>query len=203
MGLFDKLFGKKPDNGKVANHNAEDGQSTKSVPEKTAETASLESTLSDFYRRAAERVNALIPVEWDIFYLSIEPTDEGGGVAYFFYKSAEAGDKLFLSHNLPKEHNVNQGDYLKAMWDLLVLAQDVRRSFADAGQAVWYTFYMTLTAQGKMNAEFGYTNWPQSDIPDYELMDYFIYKRIGKEYLEPEKWAKAEEIDAYAKSQGQ
>jgi uncharacterized protein (TIGR01741 family) len=158
---------------------------------------SIESRLSEYYQKIARSVSDMIPDTWNIFYLSIELNDEGGGTAYFFYGLDGADDELCLSHNIPKDYDMNQSDYLSSLRKLLEVGKNMRQVFIEEEQKAWYTFAMIVTSQGKMKAEFGYTNWLKSDYPNYELMDYFVYKYIDKKYLNANQWGKMEEIKMY------
>jgi hypothetical protein len=91
---------------------------------------------------------------------------------------------------------------MSALRELLEMGKSMRQIFVEEDQKAWYAFTMIVTSKGKMNAEYGYTDWLNSEYPNYELMDYFIYRHIDKNNLSSDKWARMEEIMLYDEANG-
>ncbi|MCU5733636.1 antitoxin YezG family protein, partial [Bacillus pacificus] len=62
---------------------------------------SFENELNKLYRKIAEKINDMIPVEWEEFYFNGEVKDGEGGV-YFFYTTLDEKQEYKYSHYIPR-----------------------------------------------------------------------------------------------------
>ena len=157
---------------------------------------SIESKLSVSYKAIAAQVSSMIPVAWDIFYLHSDISDESGSV-YFYYKKTGDSENLYYSQNILKDIGIDKRTFNLVLYDLLKLLQKMRNTFIEESVPEWYTFSMSVTAKGKMKADFGYISWQKSEFSSTELRQYFVYKFIGKEYSDSSLLDKMEEMSLY------
>ena len=101
MGLLDKIFKQKNDLLQ------KDIAEKTDIPKDARQEFTLENGLAEQYKKIAQLVNNMIPVQWEIFYFNANMNDDGGGMVYFYYK-VNGNDELFYSNNIPKDHNIDQ-----------------------------------------------------------------------------------------------
>ena len=162
---------------------------------------SFEERLGELYTKIAQMVNNMIPLQWETFFLNARLSDGGWATVYFYYRKPNSNGELLYSGNIPTDHNIKHTAYTMVLLDLIKLVQELRQAFIDEDQDAWYSFAMTVSSQGKMDAEFGYVDWQQSEYQEDELMNYHIYKHIDKKYIDSTEWVKMEEMVQYENKQ--
>ena len=73
----------------------------------------FEENLNKMYQEIANKINEMIPVEWDEVYTKAYIKEESKEV--FFYYTLPGSEELHYYTAIPKEHNVSK-KYLKNYW---------------------------------------------------------------------------------------
>ncbi len=130
---------------------------------------SFENELNKLYRKIAEKINDMIPVEWEEFYFNGEVKDGEGGV-HFFYTTLDEKQEYKYSHYIPRMYNVDRKIYNQFLHELFDLTVQLQQVFIDNQQEAWFSVTMIVNGEGKLTVRFSYVNWNDSEFgPSDEL----------------------------------
>jgi len=141
---------------------------------------SFENELNKLYRKIAEKINDMIPVEWEEFYFNGEVKDGEGGV-YFFYTTLDEKKEYKYSHYIPRMYNVDRKVYNQFLHELFDLTVQLQQVFIDNQQEVWFSVTMIVNGEGKLTVRFSYVNWNDSEFGPSDRIEYFEYKYLNRE----------------------
>lgn len=141
------------------------------------EVSRMEQQMNDLYREMAETINELIPEDWEDFYFNGEVEDGEGGV-FFFFKPKNKHDYIYCRDILKKYH-INSEVYKKSMRKLLKVTNDLKNVFLENGQEPWFSVTMKLTSEGKLNIEYDYTKWGESNFGPSDRLEYWESKYLN------------------------
>ncbi|CAI8706546.1 MULTISPECIES: immunity protein YezG family protein [Bacillus] len=141
---------------------------------------SFENELNKLYRKIAEKINDMIPVEWEEFYFNGEVKDGEGGV-YFFYTTLDAKQEYKYSHYIPRMYNVDRKIYNQFLHELFDLTVQLQQVFIDNQQEAWFSVTMMVNGEGKLKVRFSYVNWNDSEFGPSDRIEYFEYKYLNRE----------------------
>ncbi len=147
---------------------------------------SFELKLNKFYNEIAQQINDMIPTDWDSFYFNGEIKNEAGGV-YFFFKPKDE-EQYVYSHFIPKLYNIDKTAYNKELHRLFQLTVELQKHFIENNQEPWFSVTLIVDESNKLNVQFDYTNWHDSEFGPADRIEYFRYK-----YLKQNK----EQLDIY------
>ncbi|AFU13826.1 TIGR01741 family protein [Bacillus thuringiensis] len=141
---------------------------------------SFENELNKLYRKIAEKINDMIPVEWEEFYFNGEVKDGEGGV-YFFYTTLDEKQEYKYSHYIPRMYNVDRKIYNQFLHELFDLTVQLQQVFIDNQQEAWFSVTMIVNGEGKLTVRFSYVNWNDSEFGPSDRIEYFEYKYLNRE----------------------
>ncbi|HDR7354326.1 TPA: DUF600 family protein [Bacillus wiedmannii] len=141
---------------------------------------SFENELNKLYRKIAEKINDMIPVEWEEFYFNGEVKDGEGGV-YFFYTTLDEKQEYKYSHYIPRMYNVDRKIYNQFLHELFDLTVQLQQVFIDNQQEAWFAVTMIVNGEGKLTVRFSYVNWNDSEFGPSDRIEYFEYKYLNRE----------------------
>ncbi|PFX85858.1 immunity protein YezG family protein [Bacillus toyonensis] len=141
---------------------------------------SFENELNKLYRKIAEKINDMIPVEWEEFYFNGEVKDGEGGV-YFFYTTLDEKQEYKYSHYIPRMYNVDRKIYNQFLHELFDLTVQLQQVFIDNQQEAWFSVTMIVNGEGKLTVRFSYVNWNDSEFGPSDRIFYFEYKYLNRE----------------------
>ncbi|MBF7154400.1 immunity protein YezG family protein [Bacillus albus] len=141
---------------------------------------SFENELNKLYRKIAEKINDMIPVEWEEFYFNGEVKDGEGGV-YFFYTTLDEKQEYKYSHYIPRMYNVDRKIYNQFLHELFDLTVQLQQVFIDNQQEAWFSVTMIVNGEGKLTVRFSYVNWNDSEFGSSDRIEYFEYKYLNRE----------------------
>ena len=156
----------------------------------------LESDLNKIYQKIAEKVDEIIPIKWNAFYLNGEVDKKEGGV-FFFFNTSDELDQYIYSHEIPDIFNVSEDDYDTQYIELFNFCIELQEKFIEYGQEPWYSFDMILQSNGKLNIHYGYTQWNKSDYGPTDRINYFQYKYLNRAFSNGKEKKKFEEMKKY------
>ncbi|WP_255292372.1 immunity protein YezG family protein [Bacillus thuringiensis] len=136
---------------------------------------SFENELNKLYRKIAEKINDMIPVEWEEFYFNGEVKDGEGGV-YFFYTTLDEKQEYKYSHYIPRMYNVDRKIYNQFLHELFDLTVQLQQVFIDNQQEAWFSVTMIVNGEGKLTVRFSYVNWNDSEFGPSDRIEYFDVK---------------------------
>ena len=138
----------------------------------------MEEQLDVLYREIAEKVNDMIPEEWNQFYYYGQVSDTGGRV-YFFYKSEQHGDFVY-SLDIPKLFEINEKKFRNDENELFLLSEKIRNVFIENQQELWFSFTIFLDDKGKFVMSYDYTNWFNTEYTVSKRQAIWKYKYLNK-----------------------
>jgi len=138
----------------------------------------LEKRLNDLYRKIAEKVNEMIPEDWNKFYFYAQLSENGGGT-YFFYNTLE-NKQYKYSLEVPFKYQIDEDECERKEDVLYKLSKELRKVFKDNEQELWYSFTMSLESSGKFKLYYDYTNWFATDYSFSDQMIFWKNKYLGE-----------------------
>jgi len=116
----------------------------------------MEQELGILYNQLAQKIDSMIPVEWDkLYYLGEVAKGKiaWGSVFYF----TMAGEKQFyLSHDMPRIFGVSQDIYRSLLRELNDLLLNLYDCFLNNVQELWEQVSLSLHSDGKFNIDYKY-----------------------------------------------
>ncbi|MFE4572863.1 immunity protein YezG family protein [Paenibacillus chitinolyticus] len=136
----------------------------------------MEQQMNDLYREIAETINQLIPEDWENFYFNGEVENGEGGVFFFF--KPKNGSEYIYSLDIPNRYDVKD-EYDQLETKLFKITNDLKNLFLENGQEPWFSITMKLTSEGKLNIEYDYTKWRESDFGPSDRLEYWESKYLN------------------------
>ena len=149
----------------------------------------FEENLNKMYQEIANKINEMIPVEWDKVY-TMAYIDEGGGEVFFNY-TTPGSDDLHYYTDIPKDYNVSEEIFDELSDELYDLFETLRGSFKENNQEPWTSCEFDFNKEGKLNVFFAYIDWKNSEFGPLARERYYEYKKFG---IVPEFEDEREEI---------
>lgn len=137
----------------------------------------MEEQINNLYREIAETINELIPEDWEDFYFNGEVENGEGGV-FFFFKPTNKHDYVYC-RDILKKYNINSEIYNELMRNLLKATNSLKNLFLENGQEPWFSITMKLTSKGKLNIEYDYTKWRESQFGPSDRLEYWESKYLN------------------------
>ena len=159
----------------------------------------FEEEVSKLYNEIANKINEMIPAEWEQVY-TMAYIDEEGGEVFFNYTKLNS-DELHYYTDIPKDYNVSEKIFSKLSFTLYKLFKKLRELFRDSNQEPWTSCEFDFNNEGKLNVSFDYIDWKNSEFGQIARFNYYKYKKFG---IIPElDYAKEEikEIEQFIKEQ--
>ena len=164
-----------------------------------SEKMEFEEKLNEMYQEIANKINEMIPVEWDKVYTKAYIDDQGGEVFFNFIQSDSNDIHYYTS--IPDDYNVSERIFDELSDELYENFDRLRELFIENNQEPWTSCEFDFTNEGKLNVAFDYIDWKNSDFGQISREYYYEYKKFG---IIPElDYAKKEikEIEQFIKEQ--
>ena len=149
----------------------------------------FEEEVSKLYNEIANKINEMIPAEWEQVY-TMAYIDEEGGEVFFNYTKLNS-DELHYYTDIPKDYNVSEKIFSKLSFTLYKLFKKLRELFRDSNQEPWTSCEFDFNNEGKLNVSFDYIDWKNSEFGPLAKENYYEYKKFG---MIPEYEYEREEI---------
>ncbi len=133
--------------------------------------------MNNLYRIIAETIDQMIPVKWEDFYFNGEVENGEGGV-FFFFKPINENDYVY-SLDIPIRYNINSDEYTQLENKMFKVTNDLKNLFLENGQEPWFSITMKLTSEGKLNIEYDYTKWRESNFGPSDRLEYWESKYLN------------------------
>ncbi|MCM3255504.1 immunity protein YezG family protein [Priestia aryabhattai] len=161
---------------------------------------SFEQQLNTIYQKIGQKVNDIIPVDWEEFYFNGEVENGEGGV-FFFFKEKDKANEYIYSHDIPDSYSfVEEREYHQEIHELFKLVNDLQEVFIKNNQEKWFSINMIVNAQGQLKIDFCCNNWNLSDFGPSSRIDYFKYKYLNKKPTNNEEKKLMEQMKNFEKT---
>ena len=120
----------------------------------------FEENLNKMYQEIANKINEMIPVEWDKVYTKAYIKEESKEV--FFYYTLPGSEELHYYTAIPKEHNVSKKIFKELLDELYENFERLKKLFIENNQEPWTSCEFDFNNEGKLNVAFAYI------VPEYE-----------------------------------
>lgn len=139
------------------------------------------------------KINNMIPEDWDKVYIYGEVTEGAGSVAFYYSPLNE--NKYIFSTDISDRFDINENEFNKDEYELLKLFEQLQSEFIKSGQEAWTNVTIYLESSGKFKIEYDYTDL--SDVSDYDRQIVWEHKYLG---IMPEDEDDKKIIEEYLKS---
>lgn len=128
-----------------------------------------------FINKICNKINDMIPEEWNKVYIYGEVT-EGAGVAAFYYYPQDK-DRYVFSADIIDLFDIDENEFSNDEYELLKLFEQLQQEFKNSDQEVWTSVTIYLESTGKFKVDYDYTDL--SDADDYNRQIIWEYKHLG------------------------
>ena len=142
----------------------------------------FEENLNKMYQEIANKINEMIPVEWERVYTMAYMNEESEEV--FFNYTTPGSEELHYYTAIPKEHSVSKKIFDELLDELYESFEKLRDLFKEENQEPWTSCEFDFNNEGKLNVSFGYIDWKKSEFGHLARVFYHQYKKSG---ILPEK----------------
>ena len=159
----------------------------------------FEEKLNEMYQEIANKINEMIPAEWEQVYTKAYIDDEGGEVLFYYTKPGD--NDLHYYTNIPRDYNVSEKIFSDLWDDLFGLFDKLRESFKGDNQEPWTSCEFDFTNKGKLNVAFAYIDWKNSEFGPLARERYYEYKKFGMIPEYEDEREEIKEIEQFIKEQ--
>ena len=159
----------------------------------------FEEKLNEMYQEIANKINEMIPAEWEQVYTKAYIDDEGGEVLFYYTKPGN--NDLHYYTNIPRDYNVSEKIFSDLRGDLFGLFDKLRESFKGDNQEPWTSCEFDFTNKGKLNVAFAYIDWKNSEFGPMARKNYYKYKKFGMTPEFEDEREEIKKIEQYIKEQ--
>lgn len=128
-----------------------------------------------FINKICNKVNDMIPEEWNKVYIYGEVTEGAGVVAFYYYPQDK--DRYVFSADIIDLFDIDENEFSNDEYELLKLFEQLQQEFKNSDQEVWTSVTIYLESTGKFKVDYDYTDL--SDVDDYNRQIIWEYKHLG------------------------
>lgn len=151
--------------------------------------------MAEIYGEIANKVNDIIPDEWEKVWLYGEVLDDSSEVYFYFYSITRK--KIIYSHDIPNEYKVNNSMYEDLLFELVDIIQELNLEYKENNESVWTNLTFLLDNTGKFNIKYNYDDIIKSKFTAGERQIIWEYEILG---VEPEVEQYKEMLNKYLES---
>ena len=142
----------------------------------------FEEKLNRMYQEIANKINEMIPAEWEQVYTMAYINEESEEV--FFNYTTPGSNDLHYYTAIPEDYSVSEKIFDELLDELYESFEKLRDLFKEENQEPWTSCEFDFTNEGKLNVSFGYIDWKNSEFGPLAQENYYKYKKFG---IVPEK----------------
>lgn len=152
-----------------------------------------EAKLNKYYSAIAEKMDEMIPCEWNRIILYAEELGDVSNLGFFYTNDEE----VHWSEGITEEYEVDEYEYMMQLMQLVELVKELWMEFKNADEEVWSVFTFDIDGEWKFKAKFEYEL--NDEISDLERSIIWAYneldivpngeygRKLLKEYLESQR----------------
>lgn len=152
--------------------------------------------MGELYKKIANKVNDLIPVEWNEVYLYAEVIENDSSHVYFYFNQMNNKEFIYCLY-IPKIYNINERDFKMEILELNDYFVELHKEYKENNPMVWTNLTMHLNSSGKFKLDFDYTDIISSKLMISEMKALWKYKNLG---VYPVDEDEKKLVDEYIKS---
>ena len=137
----------------------------------------FEENLNKMYQEIANKINEMIPVEWERVYTMAYMNEESEEV--FFNYTTPGSEELHYYTAIPKEHSVSKKIFDGLLDELYECFEKLRDLLKEENQEPWTSCEFDFNNEGKLNVSFDYIDWKNSGFGQISRDYYYEYKKFG------------------------
>ncbi|XZI79737.1 immunity protein YezG family protein [Clostridium perfringens] len=134
-----------------------------------------ESKLAKYYSKIAEKLDEIIPVNWDKISMYAEEIGDVSSVSFYYY--TDSCKKIHYSEDIPEEYNVNEEIYDLLTDELIAINKKLWLEFKNSGVPTWCSFTFNLDCNWKFKVKFNYER--DNEIGRLEREIRWAYNELG------------------------
>ena len=159
----------------------------------------FEEKLNEMYQEIANKINEMIPVEWERVYTMAYIDDQGGEV-FFNFIQPDSNDIHYYT-SIPDDYNVSERIFDELSDELYENFDRLRELFIENNQEPWTSCEFDFTNEGKLNVAFAYIDWKNSEFGPMARKNYYKYKKFGMTPEFEDEREEIKKIEQYIKEQ--
>ena len=113
-----------------------------------------ENRLTQYYSNIANKLEEIIPIEWDEIVMYAEEFGDVRAV-HFYYKESN-GEEYKSGGKIPDDYGVSTKVYFGLLRELSKIINSLWLEFINAGEEKWYTVTFKLDSDYKFEIKYGY-----------------------------------------------
>ncbi|WP_297430164.1 immunity protein YezG family protein [Clostridium sp.] len=153
-----------------------------------------ENNLTRYYSEIAEKLDEIIPVDWDKIVMYAEEIGDVGSVSFYYYTD---NVKVHYSGDIPYEYNVSEDIFDSLIDELMNTNKCLWDEFKNAGESTWSSLTFYLDSGWRFKVKFGYER--NTEIGHLEREIRWAYDELG---IIPENDYEKKLLEEYLKGQG-
>lgn len=108
-----------------------------------------EKVLNEYYGKIANKLDEMIPCEWDKVFLYAEETGDVSTGSFYFY----TGDEVHWSEDIPKEYGVDKFSFRECQVGLWQINENLWSEFKNSGEDIWFAYVFELDKEFELGKE--------------------------------------------------
>jgi len=153
--------------------------------------------MGEIYQKIADKIDDMIPVEWDKVYLYAEVLENDSTEVYFYF--SELGkDTYTYWYYIPQIYNINKDLFKQLRRELFKYFEELHKEYINNNPEVWTNLTLFLDSNGKFKIDFDYEDVLASGLFGTQRQAIWKYKYLG---IYPSDEDAKKVVDEYIKSQ--
>ena len=154
----------------------------------------LENKLTEYYGKIANKVDEIIPCEWEKVVIYAEETGNWSFVTFYFYT-----DDGNIHHwgDISDEYDVNIRSVSRMVDELVEINKDLWLEFKNSEDDKWYSYTFYLDSDWKFKIKYGYEK--NDELSGLEKEIRWGYDELG---LIPQEKVEKKILKKYLETQG-
>ncbi len=141
--------------------------------------------MNEIYAIIANKVNDMIPEEWENVWLYAEVLEDASEV--YFYFEPSGSENIVYSHDIPDIYNVDEDVYDDLLFELIDVIGELYLEFKNNNEIMWSNLTFKLEKSGGFNINFNYEDVLNSEFTSGERQIIWEYEVLGIEPDEEDK----------------
>ncbi len=153
-----------------------------------------ESRLTGYYSEIANKLDNMVPCEWNRIILYAEELGDVSNIGFYFYTNDE---QVHWSEGITEEYEVDEYEYMMQLVQLVELVKELWMEFKNADEEVWSVFTFDIDSERKFKANYEYEL--NDEISDLERITIWSYNELD---IIPDGEYGRKQLKKYLEAQG-
>ena len=112
-----------------------------------------ESRLTNYYSEIANKLDEMIPCEWEKIFLYAEETGDVSTGSFYFLTN---DSKVHWSEDIPKEYDIEKFEFREKQVGLWQINERLWSEFQEQNEPTWYAYVFELDSEWKFKIKYIY-----------------------------------------------